>query len=763
MKKKSSVRRKFVALGVLAVLPFLGAWEAVPVKNDQLVFMPGSQPGSVKLESAQRCDNCHGGYNPAVEPAHNWRGGMMSQAARDPLWAACLTVALQDSIWALGNPNAGDLCIRCHTPTGWLGGHSDPPNLTALSGSDFEGVSCDACHRMVDPFHGLQQTRDLVLETNSVAIAEAGKTAAQDLNVLGPLAQFDGTPFFNRTTNLPTQYGNGEWPNYVEATSGQYVVDPTSPKRAPRWDADPKHQWYYSRHHQTKYMCATCHDVSNPVLGRVLSEDLKLPEKQAAASYAHVERTFSEFMASAYGQPGGAVASETLNLPPGTMVNKCQDCHMRDVSGVAANKSGLKTRTDLALHDQTGGNTWISGILASVDQSNSSTYDPYNYAILSGTKYPGAKVDVAGVQKYGAALVAGQARALQQLQMAARLTAETDGESNLILRIHNHTGHKLISGFPEGRRMWLNVRFYNAAGQLIGEENPYAPLVVTADAQGNKQYGSGGVLTRTRDDLVYEASFTSDLTGEDHSFHFVLGTERKKDNRIPPRGYNVSLASSRLAAPVWNGADAPNYFSAAEYSGGYDEVSLGKPTGTARWEASLYYQTTSKEYIEFLRDEINGTGGTLGLPAPSGVGAAYIAQTDPYFSTLKDWGRAIWDLWLHNGGSAPILMTSLAGGTVEPPAPDCPPPATPTDLTAKAGKRSIALQWSAVSDASGYRVYYVQGGKYTVCATVINPSYTDLRLTAGSTYTYVVTALKSCAGTDVESGYSLQVSAVPTK
>ena len=40
---------------------------------------------------------------------------------------------------------AGDLCLRCHTPTGWLGGHSDPPNLTALSGSDFEGVSCDAC------------------------------------------------------------------------------------------------------------------------------------------------------------------------------------------------------------------------------------------------------------------------------------------------------------------------------------------------------------------------------------------------------------------------------------------------------------------------------------------------------------------------------------------------------------------------------------------------------------------------------------------
>ena len=87
----------------------------------------------------------------------------MANAARDPLWAACLTVALQDSIWALGNPNAGDLCIRCHTPTGWLAGHSDPPNLTALSGCDFEGVSCDYCHTSVDPMRGLRQTTDLPL------------------------------------------------------------------------------------------------------------------------------------------------------------------------------------------------------------------------------------------------------------------------------------------------------------------------------------------------------------------------------------------------------------------------------------------------------------------------------------------------------------------------------------------------------------------------------------------------------------------------
>jgi len=765
--KKSSLSKITVVLTLVFVgVLLVYAWTPLPVKQDRLVFMPGSQQGTVNLESATRCDNCHGGYDQAVEPAHNWRGGMMANAARDPLWAACLTVALQDSIWALGNANAGDLCIRCHTPTGWLGGHSDPPNLTALAGSDFEGVSCDACHGMIDAAHGLRQLDDLPAETDSTAIAEADKTYAQDLAVLSPLTLFDGSLFFNGATDLPTYFGNGALPNYIEATSGQYFVDPTRPKRAPRWDADPKHQWYYSRFHKTKYMCGTCHDVSNPVLGRLLSGDPALPEKQAAASFAHVERTFSEFMLSVFNQPGGAEVSPKINLPAGTKAAKCQDCHMRDVVGTAANKAGIQTRSDLALHDQTGGNAWIAGMLASADANNSATYDAYNYAILSGAKYPGAKVDVAGIQNYGAALKDGQARALQQLQMAADLVPVTDTSSEVTLRIVNNSGHKLISGFPEGRRMWLNVKFYDANNTLIpnSEINPYEPLATVTDAQGNEQYVSGGVLAHTRDDLVYEASMSSlELTGEDHTFHFVLGTDRAKDNRIPPKGFDIANAAARLAVPKWHGTNAPDYFDAEEYAGGYDEVILAKPAGAVRWEAKLYYQTTSKEYVEFLRDEINGVGNTLSSPAPSGEPNAYVAQTDPFFSTLKDWGMAIYDLWLHNGGSAPVLMASLGGGA-EPPPPPCVAPAAPVNLTATGGKRKITLTWNAVSDASGYNVYYSQGGKYTLQATVTDSAYTDNRLSVGSTYCYAVTALKNCSdGTIRESDYSVTACAVPTR
>jgi hypothetical protein len=635
-----------IFLGILLVC----AWTPLPIKDDRLVFLPGSQPGAVDLEAALRCDNCHGGYSQQVEPAHNWRGSMMSGAARDPLWIACLTSTLQDSIWALGNPNAGDICIRCHTPGGWLGGRSDPPNLTFLRGSDFEGVHCDSCHTLLDPIAGLRQLGDLPPETDRLAVVEAEKTFARDIELLSLLTLFDGDRFIRPGSALPVYFRNGNLPNFIEATAGEFFLDPGRPKRGPRYDSDTKyHRSYYSRFHKTKYSCATCHDVSNPVVGRLLSGDPALPEKQTAATFAHVERTFSEFVLSAYGQPGGAPANEAIALPQGMVVNKCQDCHMRNVSGKAASQPRVPVRDDLALHDQTGGNTWISGVLASLDATNPQLFNPRNYAILSGSKYPGARIDVAGIQGFGSALKDGQARALQQLRMAAQLVAIGENSTELTLRIVNNTGHKLISGFPEGRRMWLNVRFYGADGDLIDEINPYSPLVVNLE-NGAEEYVSGGFLVYTHEHLVFEAGMGSDITGEDHTFHFALGTHLYKDNRLPAKGFDIGSARARLVVPRWKSKDAPDYFTAEEYAGGYHDITVAKPEGTARWESMLFYQTTSREYIRFLRDEIEGTASTL----PS---TAYIAQFDPFFVSLKDWGKAIYELWLHNGGNEPVLMT----------------------------------------------------------------------------------------------------------
>jgi len=335
--------------------------------------------------------------------------------------------------------------------------------------------------------------------------------------------------------------------------------------------------------------------------------------------------------------------------------------------------------------------------------------------------------------------------------MAATLSIVNEDAGSVTIRVQNNGGHKLISGFPEGRRMFLNLKFFDVNGNLIGEINPYEPLVTSQDAAGNEVYVSGGDIVVKTEELVWECEMNSSLTGEAKSFHFALGTDRHKDNRIPPKGFDAVNMYSRLAQPKWNGMDAPDYFTAEEYASGYDEVNITKPLGTVSWYATLYYQTTSKGYIEFLRDEINGDASTLSSPTPSGETKAYIVQTDPFFAILKGWGNAIWDLWLHNGGAEPVVMAQL--GTL-PGLPPPAPPDTPVNLEAVAGKRSITLTWGLVDGAEGYNVYYFQNEKYTLIGSTKTMTFKDTRLARGQTYTYVVTAYITADGTIIESGFS---------
>lgn len=726
------------------------AWTPLPVKQDPLVFMPGSQPGNVQnFENAGRCENCHSGYNAAVEPGSNWRGSMMAQAARDPLWYACLTVGAQDSIWAIGRPNATDICIRCHSPGGWLEGASDPTNASKLAGTQFDGIQCDFCHRMQDPMM-VQGQPDVPPDTGTAATL-ADQARQQTYADLSRLRLFDGITPFLGANFFPTYYAWGPYmgfPAWSEAGAGQYFVAQSSgPKWGPRAQTVARHQFFYSRFHRSREFCHACHDVSNPVLQNALSglPGAQGTEKFAAASFFHVERTSSEFLLSAYGRDTGA----PTNIPGVPTAAACQDCHMRNVTGKACNKADAPTYTDLAFHDLTGGNAWISGILASVDQRYTAGYDPYNYAILSGRKYPGASIDVAGLQNHGPNLARGRDRAIAQLKMAATLEEVSHTADQVTLRVINNTGHKLISGFPEGRRMFLNVKFYDADGNELPayEINPYEPLVTAKDAAGNDVYVSGGTLRSKVETLVWEAEMASDLTGEEKSFHFALATRRHKDNRIPPKGFDIAKAAERKSEPVWNGMSAPDYFTPEEYAGGYDEVTIALPPGAVGYKAALYYQTTSKEYVEFLRDEIKGTAMTLTSPTPSGEPNAYIVQTDPFFANLKGWGDAIWDLWLHNGGAAPVEMAVLNDVPTPPPALSVDPP---TNVKASYSSKTMRATITWVAPATGANGYYVyrsttSGGPYTQVGTVTSgntTSFTDNGPFSPGTYYYVVKAYK---------------------
>jgi len=298
----------------------------------------------------------------------------------------------------------------------------------------------------------------------------------------------------------------------------------------------------------------------------------------------------------------------------------------------------------------------------------SSNYDAYNEAQLE----QGAAtltLDFSQGEALDDALLLATADKARGMLRAAVSIENVDYDpvtGRLQFRLHNNTGHKLLSGFPEGRRMFVTITAFDSEDRVLYRINPYDDAAATLKGLPPGYSPGSPPLDPDEaylDELVYEMHPGSPgLTGEQKTFHFVLATGRYKDNRIPPKGFRVADAPGRLCLPVELAFDRPDLYAAEEYAGGYDAVSVWLPRRVDRVNLAVYYQTTSREYIEFLRDEINGSGNTLYEPTPTGASEAYIVQTDPFFTRLRAWGDTVYNLWDHNrsvDGAYPFRMAEL--------------------------------------------------------------------------------------------------------
>jgi hypothetical protein len=427
---------------------------------------------------------------------------------------------------------------------------------------------------------------------------------------------------------------------------------------------------------------------------------------------------------------------------------------MRAVSGQGCNKAGVPVRSDLPLHDMTGGNAWAADVIL---------YQNANNTLRLGGGLTSIQID---------ALREGKSRALQQLALAASLSVSAN-----VLRITNLTGHKLITGYPEGRRMWVNIKWYGAGNARLREDGAYGPVATTtpgAPATVNSLQNLSDPNTK-----VYEAHYgmtqewalqllslgyppnlplsydrasgavnytlgqLADQTSGTHhdTFHFVLNNTVTKDNRIPPYGFSAESARKRNTLPV-PASQYVNTDGSYRYS---DELALNPPAGAVYAEIKLLYQSTSWEYIQFL----------------------HLANTRSN-AFLANEGVNLLNAWLNTGMAEPVVMATANWGT--PPAPVCTTAGVPQALTATAGRRSVKLAWGASNPAptGGYRIYYDQSGKLQFRASVgtATLAYTDNNLARGVKYTYVVRAWSDCngngvfdAGVDLESQASNSASA----
>ena len=257
--------------------------------------MPGTQPldnHMTPLQNPADCGACHGGYDAAVEPYHNWQGSMMAMSSRDFLFEALLVIANQDA------QDSGDLCLRCHISRGWLDGRSTPPDGSAILEEDKIGVTCNLCHRMVDPIH------------------DAGIDPAEDVQILAD------------TETVPTTFA-----------SANYVVDPYESRRGPFADADLGHDIVVSPFHTSSDLCGTCHNVSNPAFrkapGGLPGDEYEAgpldvgptPAEMAPETAFPVERTWSEWQHSAFNTPAGVHRPEFAGAKPDGFVRTCRQTY----------------------------------------------------------------------------------------------------------------------------------------------------------------------------------------------------------------------------------------------------------------------------------------------------------------------------------------------------------------------------------------------------------------------------------------------------
>jgi len=311
-------------------------------------------------------------------------------------------------------------------------------------------------------------------------------------------------------------------------------------------------------------LCGQCHEVYNPVIQRKgLPASMPFP----------LDTTYSEWLQSAYAG--------------GSDPKSCQSCHMLPEPGVLPVAKDGPGRTSPSRHSFVGGNVWgLDAVRAA------------------------APSELAGLD---AAFAANRAAALENLQRAARVEIvlpqgpiPVGQEVELKVRVYNQTGHKLPTGYADGRRVFIELR---VAGEVVS----------------GAYDGDAGVLLGDPQLAVFEAVHARADGGLDH---LALHDTIVKDTRIEPLGFRPTEVTMPVGISFLRDGDG-GVLGAAEWTYRV-RFPQGLDGGTAPVEARLFHQATTRAYVEALA-AANLTDGK---------------------------GEALRAIWESTGRAAPVLMTS---------------------------------------------------------------------------------------------------------
>lgn len=345
-------------------------------------------------------------------------------------------------------------------------------------------------------------------------------------------------------------------------TLDNLLVGETVARRGP-WDysdgvpAPAEHATMQSDFTGSSELCGTCHDVTT---GSPRVDD----DGAEIAPGFNEQRTYSEWANSAFAVPGDDFRS-------------CQDCHMPEIPDSAACNvyaGKFQHAAGNRRHDLVGANRFMLEILR----------DNFGEEIGVGA----LNDSIERLDEF--------VQTAASLEIVAPETVDVSaGIDGLEVTVTNETGHKLPSGYSEGRIMWVEV---------VGR---YGDEVVFSSGAWDQEAG-----TIEGDDQLRSYEGVADQLASGETFHLLLNDHWVVDNRIPPRGLTANLATDpvtdRYAMQgdgTWEHWDTHSY----AFAGRNDVVDTSPNEDNDELELSVrvLYLINTPSYIDFL--EAQSTAG----------------------------------------------------------------------------------------------------------------------------------------------------------
>ncbi len=347
------------------------------------------------------------------------------------------------------------------------------------------------------------------------------------------------------------------------AGDAQFVIDDAPmaqkiPRRGP-WFYEgpaPEHNWAQDLEFlPSSRMCGTCHDVSTPrerVDDRGLGLGVEFNE----------QRTYSEWLASDFAKPGPDQRS-------------CQDCHMPAIEG-----STLGCNMFAGPPHPSGGRRHVLvGANVGGMQVAKSLFGDAGTAEVPDWRYDES---IAWAEEFS------QSAATLDVVFPDAVDLG-EGLPELAVTVTNETGHKLPTGYSEGRVMWVEVRA-SYEGQLVWSSGSWD--------------GQSGIIEDDPQVRRYEA--IAERWSDGTSLHLLLNDHWRVDSRIPPKGLVADLETDPVGdryalSPddTWPNFDA---FSYAFEPMALDDQTLGQ-ADFLQIDVRLLYWINTPSYLEFLVDE----------------------------------------------------------------------------------------------------------------------------------------------------------------